>query len=62
MAIPYGAAPSAPYGQKRDGHPDGQRAFDHPLPSAYMAKEGRERRTYGPFGHPLRVGGAYMTK
>ena len=33
--IPYKAAPSAPYGQKSDGHPDGQRAFGHPLPSAY---------------------------
>jgi hypothetical protein len=31
-ALPYEAAP---YGQKSDGHPDGQRAFGHPLPSAY---------------------------
>jgi len=63
---PTGRPPSAPYGQKSDSHPDGQRAFGHPLPSAYGrgwlplaigAKEGRRGNAIDPmpkgaFGHP----------
>jgi hypothetical protein len=39
MAIPYGRPPSAPYGQKSDGHPDGPKSI---WPSPPFAPDGQK--------------------
>jgi hypothetical protein len=63
---PTGGPLRPPMAKKSDGHPDGQRAFGHPLPSAYgrvapfghrgqrgEAGSAFDLMTKGAFGHPF---------